>query len=47
MDKTYTIIVKETAKEADADHAIYALQKEITLQELKYLLSTIGMKKPE
>jgi len=47
MNKTYTIIVKETAKEADADHAIYALQKEITLEELKYLLGGVRARKPE
>ena len=47
MDKTYTIIVKETAKEPDADHAIYAYSKEITLGELKYLLGGVRARKPK
>ena len=47
MEKTYTIIVKEIGKEPDKNHALYLVQKEIPLEELKYLLSTVRARKPK
>jgi len=48
--KNYKIIIKEVGIDEDKEGApfcLYSVQKEITLGELKYLLSTVRATKPE
>jgi len=45
MEKRYTIIVKEWGKIEGEDCSNYVYQKEIKLEELKYLLSTVRARK--